>query len=161
MAQRFRERRSARGFTLIELAVVGATISILMAIALPRITGTFKRVRFSEARSTLGALETSMRESWNRADKYPDSSDWNPPTVADSLPREMNPGVVGWPEISFKPEGSFRYRYRWTTVRDATAAKWTVTLDSQADTDNDGNVGRIVRVLENGFRFGDDVEEPD
>ena len=150
-------RRHERGFTIIELAVVGATISILMAIALPRITTTFKRVRMAEARTTVGAIENAMREHWGRVDRYPVSGALNPNLADDFFPTEMDTTLPGWNALSFKPEGSYRYRYNWETSLDGK----TVTIEAYANTDGDGAVGRIVRVLQDGYRYGNDVEDED
>jgi len=152
-----RRRRGSRGFTIIELAVVGGTISILMAIALPRITSTFKRVRFAEARNTVSAIENAMRESWGRVDKYPQSGAWNPLNVADNLPREMDATLDGWKDLAFKPEGSYRYRYMWTTSADGKE----VTIHVRGNTDGDGNTGEIIRYLKDGYRSGNDFEDED
>lgn len=143
-----RDARSQRGFTLIELMVVIATIGVISAIALPHITNTLKRARFVEAVTTVAAIERSLVEFYNRNDRYPTDAGVQNPVGPGGGPREMTPTAPGWLQLGYKPEGSYRFRYAFKATPDGRR----VEIRAWGDTDNDGIEGRLVRVLENGYR---------
>lgn len=151
--------RSQRGFSILELAVVAGTISVLSAIAIPRVTIALKRSRAVEVVTTISAIERALAEFYNRNDRYPPTAGaQNPPTAALGS-YEMGATVPGWEQIGFTPEGSYRYRYTFTSSE----AGDSVIIEAIGDTDGDGHHGRYVRVLTKGFRDPDgdiDMIEP-
>lgn len=82
-------RRSARGFTLIELMIVVAIIGILAAIAVPNFVKFTARARQSEVKSNLKGFSTA----------------------AKSYFAENNTYVCG--NCGFEPEAGNRYAYDW------------------------------------------------
>ncbi|MTI60883.1 MAG: prepilin-type N-terminal cleavage/methylation domain-containing protein [Firmicutes bacterium] len=75
--KRFREVfRSESGFTLIELLVVIAVISVLAAIAVPRLTGVNEKAIQTEAVSFLGSVKTSLEMYYiENTNSYPKADD--------------------------------------------------------------------------------------
>lgn len=62
-----RGRRSARGFSLIELMIAIALLGILLALAMPSFTGTISRTRIDSAASSMSvALATARSEAIKR-----------------------------------------------------------------------------------------------
>ena len=81
-------RRSAEGFTLIELMIVVAIIGILASIAIPNFLRFQGRARQAEAKTNLKAIFTSSKSAFVEQGK-------------------LNCGFCSW-----QPEGSNRYTYR-------------------------------------------------
>lgn len=62
-----------RGFTLIELMVVLAIISILITLAVPRLTAYYARSKQSEVKTNLGALKACEESSLSEKGYYSDN----------------------------------------------------------------------------------------
>lgn len=155
MARRVQRRR--RGFSILELSVVLATVSVLSTIAIPKFINSFKRARAVEAMQTLATIERFTKEYYNRNGEYPRvSGGRNPPDLGYNK-AQMVDSLPGWAELGFKPESSYRFRYLFTTTPDPVSGKYTrLTLEAMADTDNDGNIGHFIRQYEDGT----DVTDP-
>ena len=67
---------SARGFTLIEMMIVVAVISILAAIALPAYQDYSIRAKVGEAVLAIGACRTSITEAYISAATSPGAGNW-------------------------------------------------------------------------------------
>jgi general secretion pathway protein G len=150
-------RRRRRGFSLIEIMVVNGTIAVLATLAMPRLNAAFKRAKTVEAVQTIATIQRTMVEFYNRNGEYPSvDGAVNPPVVVGLPKAPMSDTLPGWKEIGFKPEGEYRWHYSFTVFPDARGKSTRVTLDAFADTDNDGQVGHVTRVLENGFMVSED-----
>lgn len=66
--------RSRRGFTLVELMVVILIVSILVAVAIPIIQGNISASKWSEGKTMMGIIATSIRAYFSQ------SSPPGPPT---------------------------------------------------------------------------------
>jgi prepilin-type N-terminal cleavage/methylation domain-containing protein len=62
-----------RGFTLIELLVVMAVIGTLLAIAMPRYTGTVDRSRDTALKQTLSVTRDAIDKFYGDTGRYPDA----------------------------------------------------------------------------------------
>lgn len=67
-------RRSAHGFTLLELMVAVAVVGILAAVALPSYTDYLRRGRLPEAFTFLSAYQVKMEQYFQDNRKYGDAS---------------------------------------------------------------------------------------
>jgi general secretion pathway protein G len=65
----------ARGFTLIELIVVMAIVSLLVTIAAPRYFGTLQKSKETALRQTLAVTRDALDKYYGDNGKYPDSLD--------------------------------------------------------------------------------------
>lgn len=132
--KRFREVfRSESGFTLIELLVVIAVISVLAAIAVPRLTGVNEKAIQTEAVSFLGSVKTSLEMY------YIENTNSYPTDEAD-LTSDTNLGqyIDNFNEV--KDEWSFTYAY---TSDD----NFTVTMSYK---DEKKNIGDVVLTKSSG-----------
>jgi type IV pilus assembly protein PilE len=89
-------KRSARGFTLIELMVTIVIVGILTAVAVPAYSNYVTRARVTEAFTTLGAFQPAAEQSWSN------NRTFEKLTAPDSTP-------------------NFKYE-----LRDQTSATWTL-----------------------------------
>ena len=69
-----RKKRSARGFTLIELMIVVAIIAIISAIAVPMYGNYVQKSRRTDAKAKLMEVAQSLERCFTQFSKYNDSS---------------------------------------------------------------------------------------
>lgn len=77
--------RSEAGFTIIELLVVVATISVLAAIALPQFAEYREKGHDREAQSTLRAIATAQEAYFLENDSYISCNQGNCHTFLDGI----------------------------------------------------------------------------
>jgi prepilin-type N-terminal cleavage/methylation domain-containing protein len=63
-------RRSASGFTLVELMIVAIIVAILAAVAIPLMSGNRRRAMATEAETYLGHMRTQMRLMYAETGTY-------------------------------------------------------------------------------------------
>ena len=68
-----RKKHSAKGFTLIELMVVVAIMSILAAVAIPAYQNYTNRAKISESVLILGDMKRQLFEYWAATGSFPDA----------------------------------------------------------------------------------------
>jgi len=64
------ERRSASGFTLVELMVVASLVAILAVSSAAMMSGSKKRAMVTEAEAALGSIRTAMRAMYAETGDY-------------------------------------------------------------------------------------------
>lgn len=72
---RARRRGPGPGFTLLELLLVVALVSILLGIIVPTYHGVREHARKAKARATVKHLETAFREYYNHYRSWPPAGD--------------------------------------------------------------------------------------
>jgi prepilin-type N-terminal cleavage/methylation domain-containing protein len=138
-------RRSARGFTLIELMIVVAIIGVLGSVALPEFGKMTLRARSAERRSIMSAISQAVSDATLTAGRIPASDgtpgemagDWNPGGAPGTVKRPVSMTGKGWNLLSMSIEGSTYYSY-WFLAKDYDGAQ-QATLDILAHGDLDGD----------------------
>ena len=72
LARKPRARLRARGFTLIEVLVVIAIISTLLAIAVPKYMGSVKHAEEATLKQNLAAMRDAIDKHFGDTGRYPD-----------------------------------------------------------------------------------------
>lgn len=144
-------RKSERGFTLIELVVVGAVIGVLMAIGITYFSQSLRMTKSIEAIVTISAIERSLKEYYTKNDRFPSTkAELNPPSLADGKAAMETGRVDGWKDINFMPEGLYRFQYEWTPEVDDAGRVSAVTIHAVGDMDGDGIPTHITHRMSEG-----------
>lgn len=142
-------RKSRRGFSLLELMVVLATVSVIASLGAPRLAHAFKKARAVEAQQTLSAIERALKEHYNRTGEYPrDDGAPNPVPLVGKAPFDRS--LPGWKDIAFVGDSDYRYRYQFDSQTGASGKYTKVTIVVTGDTDGDGVHLRLQRDYDDG-----------
>jgi type IV pilus assembly protein PilE len=120
---------SSRGFTLIELMIVVAVLSVIAAIAVPAYNGYIREARLGAARTNIEPLRLALEDYWLDNSTYADVDGlkWDPANSDDGL----YTGNLGW-----KPDGDEdRFKYEVT----ASTNSYTITV-THYDLPSEGQV---------------------
>lgn len=146
-----RRNRRTRGFTLIELAIVNATILILCTVSFAYLTGALNQAHDSESSTTMSSIERMMIDYYNNNYQYPPSGAQNPPEPASAGSQVWVDGQPGWNDIGFLGDGqSYMYRYEFTSTQDSSGLYSTVTIHSFSNLGGLGTAGDHYITLEYG-----------
>ena len=126
-----------RSFTLIELMIVIALISILVTIAVPNYQKFQFRAKVSEAKNNLGAIRKYL-EAYTMENSSYRLCALHPATVpsATGVLWEDTAVPQGWIDIGFKPVGQIRYSYEVQAGPSGIASSYVVI--ARGDLDGDG-----------------------
>jgi type IV pilus assembly protein PilA len=125
MMQNIVNRKSEKGFTLIELMIVVAIIGILAAVAIPAYLDYIKRSKVSEAMNLLGGLKTPSDE------------------FAGSKGAAPEPGEDAILKLTSVTEGKHTKDLRVAAGSGADAACYCITM-KDAEEGGDGDMGGKV-----------------
>lgn len=115
-------RRSARGFTLVELMIVVALIGVIASIAIPNYQRLTARSRRTEMLNTLSSLRLYFKNIYDNQGTMLTGqtlpalgpSAVNPPeTTGPGTPANWDNSRSGWNDLPFPPEGKILMRYRY------------------------------------------------
>jgi len=165
-------KRSAapRGFTLIELMMVVATIGVLASIALPEFDHMTARSKLAERDNILRAVAKAVEDVTLNSAKIPTNSgvffngDWNPDKNPGTTRRPWVQVQNGWKDLPMIVYGSTYCSYFFTLDTSMTPVQLVVTGD--CDIDGDGNHNTRVQtyqglgnafVMTNDTTFGADA----
>ena len=126
-------RRSARGFTLIELMLVVLIIGVLTTFAIPQFTRASARAQRSEMQTVLEKMRVYFINAYRSNGRFPVpvgttgsfTSAQNPAT-SPGPNIEWNTAASGWQEYTFAPSGGLRMRYIYSIATNGT----TLTLQA-------------------------------
>jgi prepilin-type N-terminal cleavage/methylation domain-containing protein len=143
-------KRVRRGFTLIELMIVGAIVAILAAVAIPRYYYYQLRAKRSEAYLIMGAIRTSEEALLASYDNYAAvgpmplalpgivRGQWNVVPCAPACGIANPAACTSFECIGFQPNSRVFYQYQTGTLI-APAANPTPELGIGAASDLDGD----------------------
>ncbi len=140
------------GFTLVELMIVIAVLSILMAISIPNYINFQRKAKAAEAKSSLGAIRRTLFAHYAEYDNYnagnigtltfnTGNNQGTPfgdstAAIGDKMPWDYN---TAFSVLGFNAEGSVYYNYSMeTNTLAGVAAAFTVM--ASADLDKNGLV---------------------
>jgi len=129
--------RRLHGFTLIELAMVLAIMSLLVMVTVPAYQGILLRSRAVEARGMLEAVADAELRYYRDHGRYlecPPSST----TVPRGVTVAFDPEAPGWKELGVNLGAAVRYRYEVAVDGDS------FTVTAQGDLDGDGKASRFA-----------------
>ncbi|MFT3711916.1 MAG: prepilin-type N-terminal cleavage/methylation domain-containing protein [Archangium sp.] len=121
-------RRSARGFTIAELAFVLAVMGIVVSITVPTGEALIRRARADEAHAILAAIAHQELRHWR------DTGAFLACPATGEVPKKATPFAVSdcWKSLGVAPQGEVRFRYS-VEVKDG-----SFTAIAEGDLDGDG-----------------------
>jgi len=102
---------SRKGFTLIELMIVVAIISLLASIAIPNFLHMQIRARRSEAFANLKGMAVAQISYYELYDSLVACST-SPTTPLDRTAYPFDNTLTGWSDLEWEPDGKVRCHYR-------------------------------------------------
>jgi len=115
--------RPARGFSLIELVIVLAIISVVAGMAVPMVAVTITRTRIDETRNELRAMGPAIQSFWWDCRRFP-------PTL-DAL-QHNSAKVAGWRGPYLNPQVSARANVSHSLAQDAWNRPYVLTAGDGA-----------------------------
>jgi len=137
-------RFGARGFTLVELMVVVATVGMLASVALPEYQRSTLRSKSAERRTIMVAIEQAMSDTITNLQGLPGntaswSGTWNPPPPLTTSKRRFDWTLAAWKELPMIVAGDSYYSYYFTAIDPGqNGQNVTITVGAQGDLDGDG-----------------------
>lgn len=126
-------KRTASGFTLIELMIVVAIIGILASTAIPLFGRYQLRAKSSEAKSNLSAIRVAEETRFSETGAYIAAAA-EPTVIPGSVQTDFDVEGSEFNALGWKPEGRVYFSYAVTISPDGTG----YTADAGADIDQDG-----------------------
>ena len=134
-------RRSARGFTLIEIMVVVGIVGMLSSIAIPNYQRMLLRAKAAERIAIMNAIANGMSDILQTQQGVPGGTlagAWNPPGPLSTARRPFDRALPGWLQLPVIVEGGTFYSYQFTAVDGGPNGTTTLDVFGNGDLDGDG-----------------------
>ena len=126
-------RQTCGGFTLMELLIVLAIISLLVGLLLPALSVVRKAAREAKQRAQITTIELAISAFKNDYGDYPRSM-WEPPPRNNYCgSQKLSEALLGWDLMGFHPKSDWR-----ADGFDAAGGPWTYDPLKTRDDDKDG-----------------------
>jgi type IV pilus assembly protein PilA len=137
-------RRSAPGFTLIELMIVVAIIGVLASVAVPAFGMLTLRAKAAERHEVLQRVKKAVADYYLQHGSMPDDfqGEWQPPWPPETSKRVPDWKTPGWEEVfrtSEEVQGALYYSYRFYHRNSSSEPGGEATLYIYASGDLDGD----------------------
>ncbi|MBI4816968.1 MAG: prepilin-type N-terminal cleavage/methylation domain-containing protein [Deltaproteobacteria bacterium] len=154
-----KKRRSASGFTLIELMIVVAIIGVLAALAIPNFIRYQLRSKTAEARTAFSGIRISQEAFRSEHDNYADITQTQPGVLPGALKTAWNAPAFLCPStcdrtstntcttfdcIGFAPSGQIYWQFRSPHRMAAGTTTAEFAIGGQADLDADAQEGNLA-----------------
>lgn len=160
-----RERRTQRGFTLVEIMISVAIVGALASVAIPQYERATLRARTAERKTVLPAVGRAITDTISVQQRMP-SNPWagvaNPPGPLAKHKRKVDWTLVGWRDVPMVIQGDCYYAYQFH-AEDTTGTGDDVTLvvTATGDLDQDGVASvKTVQWHAVGYAFSAPTETP-
>lgn len=164
-----RASRSLRGFTLVELMVVVATVSLLASVAVAEFSKSQLRSKAAERVTIMVAVGNAVNDMVQQrdgvADRVPGDAYigiWNPPGVPGTSKRNFVWGLPGWQPLALVIQGSTYYSYYFEALDPAPrGTRPIMNVMAEGDLDGDGRSSwKTIHYEATGYAFHIDSENP-
>ena len=129
--------RREPGFTILELAVVVALLSLLAVLAVPAFNTVMKRAHLGEARVVMEGIAHAQLEYYRDHGKFRACAA-SPAAVPTRPDVFFDATRDGWSDIGFDVEGYVHFQYAVEVKKDA------FTVVAVGDLDGDGESSRLT-----------------
>jgi prepilin-type N-terminal cleavage/methylation domain-containing protein len=130
--------RASRGYTLIEVLIVVAILSLLASIAVPQLLRMQLRARRAEVAPNLKALAVAHLDYYHQHHRLVDC-DPSPASIPGRTQAFFDETVAGWDDLAWRPDGKVYCQYYCQKLYGTGGAEW-VRSHALCDLDGDGEV---------------------
>lgn len=140
-----------RSFTLIEIMIALAIVTVISAVAIPEFRVMQLRAKRAESAVNVRGIKVSQYALEASTDAFALGLN-NPGTSLTKSPRPFDSSIAGWSTLDWTPDGEVRCNYMTTPLPSSDTDDFRVT--ARCDIDGDGNVyqGRLFAA-----RFGSEI----